>query len=1123
MKCRKCQFENPAGAKFCNECGSKLELVCPQCHNGNPPGSKFCNECGRHLVKTTGPAKAMESTSQSVPLSESSEPILLSEGERRQATIVFSDLSGYTSMNEKLDPEVVEAVMSRIKMEAVRIVERHEGIVNQFVGDEVLALFGIPTAHEDDPVRAVRAARQIHNLVRKISHEVEDRIDTKLRMHTGISTGLVVSHIRDIREGSYGITGDTVNIGARLATRAEANEIIVGPETYSLISPFFETEMLEPVIVKGRSQPLIPYRIMAELSVRTRFEAAEKIGFTEFRGREQELIALYSCLDNTMAGNGQFMTVAGEAGVGKSRLIYEFKHSLNQNEITVLQGRCQSYGKSIPYFAFIDALKRGLNLHDGDTPAELLEKAVANVVAIDQKLEQYLPLYLHLLSIQSEDYQLPVHLRDQELKLAIQEALAAIFILNSQRQPMVLIFEDWHWADEASESALKHIVGLISSHPVLTLVVYRPDYASNWGNWSHHTPIILKAFDKNDCEDFIKSIWQSDHLPEGIASLIHERTGGNPFFIEEICSALTEDGTVLVKDRLAMLTRSLENISLPNTVQAVIRARLDRLDRHSRESLRLASVIGREFTRRILEQISSSGERLSKSLEELKILELIQQIRVIPEAEYMFKHVITQEVTYESLLRRKRKQLHGLVGQAIETLYQDRIEDQVNLLYRHFSEAENWQKAAEYGRRAGNRAYRMGQFQEAVTMLDGAYSCLLKLPKNRTQQENQIDLLMEMVWPLTFLGLLDRALKICKEAESAASFLDDPLQMARIYFGIGIYYFFKNQYDQAEQYDLKILQQPSGSEMEEIQATVKFTLAVTYFSTGQWGKAASLYSEVINSREQAGTVSEYAENLPFLPYTHSCHHLGYIRALQGRVKESRVLIQKAHNPGFTKISNLQSRAYCSLWHSAFSVLVGEDFNVYQRVNEGLEIAQKTDSPILLFLLYAAQGNAYLAVSNFKSASLAYKKSLMAIEGTAHRRYLEEVFHNLIEALLALNDFASAEMYYHKAQPLIPLNPNRNAARFEYLKGRLLSRVPSLDFEKAQEAFEKSIQADEASGAVVLAAQTKFYLAQLLAQKGENERSRTILTEIRTMFENWQIPIWHKKCDQALLNITQLEL
>ena len=649
MKCQQCQFENPSGAKFCNECGSKLELVCPQCSQVNPPGSKFCNECGHNLARppagTATPAPANPPESSPVTTSLAS----IGEGERRQATVVFSDLSGYTSMSERLDPEEVESIMSRIKAEAVRIVEGHDGIVNQFVGDEVLALFGIPTAHEDDPIRAVRAARELHAFVRQISPEVEERIDSILRMHSGISTGLVVTHLRDIRDGSYGITGDTVNIGARLASRSGPDEILVSPETHRLITAYFQTEALEEVTVKGRTRPTTPYRVTGESAVQTRFEAAQQKGFTSFTGRQQELAALNACLDKTTGSNGQFVTILGEAGVGKSRLVYEFRHSLDRKKITVLQGRCQAYGASTPYFPHINALKRGLNLRDEDTPAELHDKAVANILAIDSSLEKYLPIFLHLLSIPSEQHPLPKNLHSQELATAIHEALAACFILNSKKQPMVLFFEDWHWADEASDAALKHLISITASHALMLLVIYRPEYSASWANWSHHSPINLMALDTRCSEDIVKSVWGVEHLPTGIASKIHKRTGGNPFFTEEISNALLEEGMVNIKDGEAVLSQAPEHLILPDTVQSVIRARLDRLDQISRESLRLASVIGREFAQRLLEQISTSKDTLSQALEELKVLEMIQQIRVIPEAEYMFKHVITQEVTYEML------------------------------------------------------------------------------------------------------------------------------------------------------------------------------------------------------------------------------------------------------------------------------------------------------------------------------------------------------------------------------------------------------------------------------------------------------------------------------------------
>ena len=1118
MKCPKCQFENPADAKFCNQCGNKLELACPQCTKVNPAGSKFCNECGQGLAQAESPNDFQESADSTRSPSMTPQPALLSEGERRQATVVFSDLAGYTSMNEKLDPEEVQKIMSRIKKEAVDIFERHAGIVNQFVGDEVLALFGIPTANEDDPVRAVRAARELHRIVRQISLEVEDLIGTQLRMHSGISSGLIVTHLRDIRDGSYGITGDTVNTGARLAASAEADEILVSPETFKRITPYFETEALEAITVKGKTQPLIPYRVLKESTVQTRFEAAEQRGFTAFTGREQELTALYSCLDKAMSGEGQFVTVVGEAGMGKSRLVYEFRHSINRSTITVLQGRCQSHGTRIPYFPLINALRRGLNLSDEDTPAELHEKVVSNAIAIDQTLEQYLPIYLYLLSISSEAYPLPAHLKGQELINEIQKALAAIITLNTKKQPMVLLLEDWHWADEASDSALKHLVSVIASYPSMLLAIYRPEYSSNWANWSHHTPIILRALDGHAGNDFIKSVWSADRLPEGIGPLIHERTGGNPFFMEEISSALTEDGTIEVKNGQARLTRPLDKLTLPDTVQAVIRSRLDRLDKYSRESMRLASVIGREFTRRILEQISTFKEQLSQSLETLKVLELIQQVRVVPEMEYMFKHVITQEVTYETLLHQQRKELHGLVGQAIEELYQDRVEEQVDILHHHFRRAENWSKAVQYGRLAANRAYRLSQFQEAVAVFEQTKSCLLRLPEDRSRQETLLDILLEMIWPLHFTGDQDQAIEICKEAEPIARSLKDRVRLGKVHYEFGLSHFMKNHYQLAETYFLKILELPENTETKAFINSIKFPLATIYFSLVQWQKAADLYTAVIRSYEASDRQSEYLEEMPFMPYTHSCHHLGYIRALQGRIQETKKLLEKGYTPALEQASNLQSRAWCTLWHSAFAILIGEEYDALTRAEKVLGVVEGSDSPILLFVCYAAKGNALAADVQLEDARRFYEKALKVVKNTPHRRYLEAVYCNLIQVALELNDRSAAEQYYQQGFPLVELNPKRDAPRFDSLKAQLLAGGDTPDYEKAEALFTQSIQADQKSGAVLLSAQTRFYLAQMLAQKGETERSVALLNESRDQFKQWGVPVWQQKCELMLIRL-----
>jgi class 3 adenylate cyclase/tetratricopeptide (TPR) repeat protein len=1100
MKCPNCDTENPITNKFCRECGSKLTIKCPGCKAEIHSGDKFCGECGEKLVAIS---KASEAPTYGV------------EGERKHVTVLFSDLSGFSAMSEALDPEEVKEIMSRIFGEIAQVVTKYEGFIEKFVGDAVMAIFGVPKTHEDDPVRAIKAAIEIHNLVKDISPKLEQKVGQPLNMHSGINTGLIVTSEVDMEKGTHGVVGDTLNLASRLSDIAGPDEILVSPQTRELIFPYFNIKSMGSVNISGKDRSIIPHLVLGELDIQTRFEASERKGLTAFTGRGQELATLHSCLDKITSGKGQFVTVVGEAGVGKSRLIYEFRHSIDRSKITVLEGRCQTYGSDTPYFPLLNALRRGLRLREEDTPKMLLEKAVANILTIDQTLEQYLPLYLHLLAIPSEDHPLPKNLMGQDLKSAFQDALAAINILNSKRQPMVLILEDWHWVDEASDSALRHIVSLIAPHSLMVVIIYRPEYTASWGNWSYHTPVVLRPMDSQHTEDILKSVWAADRIPQGLTGLIHERTGGNPLFIEEVCNVLTDESTVQVKDKDAILTNSLNHITLPDTVQAVIRARFDRLDKYARDSLRLASVIGREFARRLLERVSTARDQLPESIETLKALELIQQVQVVPETAYMFKHVLTQEVTYETLLHQKRKELHRLVGQAIEELYQDRIEEQVDLLHHHFSLAENWSKAAKYGRQAANRAYRLSQFDQSLITFERAKECLLKLPEDRFQKETLINLLFEMIWPLHFLGQGDRIIQICKEVESMAQSLESPLLLGRVYAEYGLSHFFENRLEKAEEYYLKAIKKLEGNADESLILGVRFTLAVSYFSRAQWEAAATLYSEIIQVKDIEGTQAEYSGEQPYLPYTHCCTHLGYIRALQGRIEEAKNLLKKGHTPSLEQASNLQSRLWCALWHSAAAILIGEDIGALDRIEAVLIIAEKTDSPLLYFLGCAAKGNALAANEQFDTARESYEKGLEAIENTTHRRYLEAVYYNLVQINLDFGDWTAANRYYQAGLPLIQLNPERETPRYDFLKGRLMAVGNQRDFKQAEFLLEKSAKADEQLGSLVLAAQTRFYLSQLLVKKGEKERGRFLLNEIHNKFKDWGIVFWQKKCKQAI--------
>jgi len=666
-------------------------MQCPNCKHENERNQKFCGECGHNLQSAASP------------------------GERRNATIMFSDLAGFTAMAEGLDPEQVQGLMRRLKDRSVQIVEHHGGIVSQFVGDEILALFGIPLAHEDDPLRALRAAREIHDLARTLSPEVEELTGRSISMHTGINTGLVVTSTSDSRDGTIGVTGDTVNTAARLKALATDDVVLVGENTARLVEAFVQLEPMGTTTAKGKSMPVKPYRVVGKVAAdRTRIEAtAAHRGFTAFSGRETELKVLRTALDQTLGGLGQLVTVMGEAGIGKSRLIHEFRNAVNPDIATLVEGRCQSYGAETPYLPLLDALRRSLQIHDISDRTLLHEIAVANIRAISPDLERYLPHLLHLLSIPSSDHKLPETLYGEPLRREMELALAAAATLSAQLKPMIVVFEDWHWADEASDSALKNLINIAPQFPLMLIVLFRPEYQQNWTEVNHHTPVVLDRLDTTNTADMVASVVGVRHLPDGLAETIHTRAEGNALFTEEIARSLQDDGLVGLSGESAVLTRPLSEIRLPDSVQAIIRARADRLEPDEREVLHLASVIGREFDRALLERIAQSRTVVASVLERLARQELVHQTGAVPQTEYIFKHVLTREVVYETILLSQRAELHAAVGQAIEETNVDGNEEHYEVLAHHYSLSNENEKAINFLDISGDKAIRLHSLESA--------------------------------------------------------------------------------------------------------------------------------------------------------------------------------------------------------------------------------------------------------------------------------------------------------------------------------------------------------------------------------------------------------------------------
>jgi class 3 adenylate cyclase/tetratricopeptide (TPR) repeat protein len=776
--------------------------------------------------------------------------------------VLFSDLSGFTAMTEKMDPEDVQALMRGLKNGAVEIVESHTGIVSQFVGDEILALFGIPAAHEDDPVRAVRAAQEIHALARKLSLEAEEKMGCPLRMHSGIDTGLVVTSTADARDGTVGVTGDTVNTAARLKAAAVDDQILLSLETARLVDTYVNLQPLEPLLLKGKTATVTPYRLAGEVaSVTSRFEAAAaRYGFTAFAGRERELATLQQALEKAIVGQGQFVAVIGEAGAGKSRLLYEFRQSVDRDTVTVLEGRCQSYGAETPYLPMLDALRHALGIHGLTSGKALHDTAVEHIRAVSSDLEQYLPHLLHLLSIPSEQHKLPENLQGESLQRELENALAAVITLSATRRPMLMILEDWHWVDAASDAALNNLIDLAGNYPLMLLVLHRPEYQRRWDRVEHCTSISLHALDVAGTSNMLCSVLGADVLPEGLADAVHDRTGGNALFNEEMAHALRDECIVEVENREARLTQPLEELALPDTVHAVIRARVDRLDPADREILRLASVIGRQYDRAVLEQIAPSAQAVSAALEHLAHQGLVRQLRVVPRAEYLFKHVLTQQVVYETLLHSQRKALHAKVGAAIEALYADRLEEYYERLADHYASGDCPARAAGYLLKVGGQLRSLGQIEESV-------ACFQRAEKLTEDDHIRCQASIGQAEGLRMIDRVQQALAILERAQQLAEGGKLAAELAQLHYLRGNLYFPQGEFEKCFVEHESGLKWAREAGSQEAEARSLGGLADASYLTGRMRTAHRRFAECVQVSRQHGFAAVHVANDAMIGWT----------------------------------------------------------------------------------------------------------------------------------------------------------------------------------------------------------------------------------------------------------------
>jgi len=797
MRCTSCNHDNPGDASFCEECGASLELICPACKTSASPGARFCKKCGIAI----GSHEAAASATLSSPKSEivaaaggaTSEAL---EGERKTVTVLFADLKGSTTLMENLDPEEAHEIVAPALRIMAEVVRRYEGYIARSTGDGIFALFGAPTAYEDHPQRALYAALDMQRELRADGQRRAEKGLRSLEARVGVHTGEVVAYsVETSGKVEYRLVGHTANLGSRLESLAPVGSIAVSEYTRQLCEGYFELRGLGPMTVKGLGAPINVYEVigLGPQGRRARLDLAVERGLTPLVGRDRPLATFAELFADVKEGSGRVVFVSGEAGIGKSRLLLELRRLLAaaNEDVTWLEGRCVSFGASIPMLPTLDQLRENFGVNENDGEPEIITKIEHGMHRLGG-LDAEIPYIRYLLAVDPGDPAV-VAMDAAARRTRIFHALRALALRGAERRPLVLVIEDMHWADSSTMEYLEFVMDSVVGARLMLILTYRLDYSPSFGTRSFHSTINLRHLTNEQTLEMAARFLGSELFPEELKSALMQKAEGVPLFVEEVTRTLLELGFITRENGHYRMAKALRELAIPETIQGIIMARLDRLGEDGKRTVQLASVIGRQFLVRLLDRVAGLTGKLEGLLRELKALEIIYEQAMISEPAYVFKHAVIQDVAYSSLLLQRRKELHRAVGAAVEELYRDRLAEHYAELAYHFSRGEDWSRAMEYSSLAGDQCSHSFSNAEAIEHYARAIDAAAKLPVTALGALG--DLHANRGGVLSIIGRHQEATDEYARALDCARSGNDRVRECRFLFGLSLAQFNAHQID----------------------------------------------------------------------------------------------------------------------------------------------------------------------------------------------------------------------------------------------------------------------------------------------------------------------------------------
>jgi class 3 adenylate cyclase/tetratricopeptide (TPR) repeat protein len=1125
MQCPQCQHENRDGAKFCNECGAKLDAACPACGHQNPSGSGFCDECGARIGPASAPTVAV-TASKPAPDAYTpkhlAERILTSraalEGERKQVTVLFADLKGSMELLADRDPEDARRILDPVLDRMMDAVHRYEGTVNQVMGDGIMALFGAPIAHEDHAVRACYAALRMQEAVKQYAEEVLRAHGAPLHIRVGLNSGeVVVRAISTDLHMDYSAIGQTTHLAARMEQMAMPGSVLLAPDTLQLAEGYVQVKALGPISVKGLDNPIEVYDLLGAETARSRLQAAAVRGLTKFVGRDAELETLRRTLEHVAAGHGQIVALVGEPGVGKSRLVWEFRHSHRTQDWLVLASGSVSYGKATSYLPVIDLLKTYCGIENRDDSQRTREKLTGKLLTLDPALGPTLPAFLALLDVPVDD---PAwHALDPpQRRQHTLDALKRLLVRESQRQPLLLVFEDLHWIDAETQALLDTLVDSLPTARLLLLVNYRPEYEHTWHRKTYYQQLRLDSLPAASAEELLDALVGRDGELDALKRLLIGRTEGNPFFLEESVRTLVETGSLAGERGAYRLAEPVQSTEAPATVQAVLAARIDRLAPDDKRLLQAAAVVGKDVPYPLLQALAELPEdALRQGLARLQAAEFLYEASLFPDLEYTFKHALTHEVAYGGLLHERRRALHAGIVEAIARVYPDRHAEQVERLAHHSLRGEVWEQAAVFCRQAGEKAAARSAYRAAREQFELALGALGHLPATPARREQGIDIRFGLRVALTASGQREQAAQAIHEAETLARELGDRRRLALALSFLVNHYWGAAEYRRAIEYGQRALEAADRLDDQGLRATTRIYVGRVYHALGQYARAEESFREAIAIAADA-PLDEYS-GLVYSPSVMARTWLAFCAAERGEFEPARVMgeeglrIAQALDQPWSRIQAQWGEGYPYL-------LQGQAKRAIAALKPAVQECETANIPVLFPNSAALLGQAYLLDGRIGDAQSLLERAIEQIPTVGILVHRVPCTLAFAQACLVAGQPARAQALASEALVLSQAQPARGGEAYLLrLLGEIAAHAYPPGAEQAESYYRQALALADELGMRPLVAHCHLGLGTLYQKLGRDQRQSELITAAE-MYRAMEMTFWLEKAEAALAQVAR---